>query len=65
MGNLQKKKTLTLDMSPSDRFSVPRHRLQPGPIVRIAVNTSKNDNQWILQATNAIVVDFCDFRKKW
>jgi hypothetical protein len=28
------KKTLTSDMSPSDRFSVPRHRLQAGPIVR-------------------------------
>jgi hypothetical protein len=51
-------------MSPSDWFSVPCHRLQPGPIVRIAVNTAKNDSQWTLQATDAIVVDFCDFKKK-
>jgi hypothetical protein len=57
------KKTLTLDMSPSDWFSVPCHRLQLGPIVRIAVNMAKNDSQWTLQATDAIVVDFCDFKK--
>jgi hypothetical protein len=39
------KKTLTSDMSPSDRFSVPHHRLEAGPIVRTAVNTAKDDNQ--------------------
>jgi hypothetical protein len=50
-------------MSPSDPFSVPRHRLQAGPIVRTAVNIAKDDNQWILQETNAIPVVFCNFRK--
>jgi hypothetical protein len=33
-GKFAKKKTLTSDMSPSDQFSVPHHRLQAGPIVR-------------------------------
>jgi hypothetical protein len=28
-----------------------------------AVNMSKNDNQCTLQATDAIPVDFCNFRK--
>jgi hypothetical protein len=38
----------------SYQFSVPHHLLQVGPIVRTAVNIAKDDNQWTLQATNAI-----------
>jgi hypothetical protein len=38
------KKTLTSDMFPSYRFSVPHHLLQVGLIVRTAVNTTKDEN---------------------
>jgi hypothetical protein len=38
----------------SYQFRVPHHLLQVGPIVRTAVNIGKDDNQWTLQATNAI-----------
>jgi hypothetical protein len=53
--SLQKKPNI--DMS-----ALPNHRLQAGPIIRTVVNTAKDDNQWTLQETDAISVDFCNFR---
>jgi hypothetical protein len=35
------------------------------PLSEPLLTQLKNDNQWALQATDAILVDFCNFRKKW
>jgi hypothetical protein len=38
---------------------------QWAPLVRNRVKAANRYNQWTLQATDAIPVDFCNFKKKW
>jgi hypothetical protein len=32
-----------------------------GPAIQKVANPAKNDNQWILEQTNSIVLGFCNF----